>query len=107
VTTFNIGLHDIPNLIELFTRGARAMNDINRRTVFVAGLAATSLISNTCFGAAADEVSPEARLRELGIDLPKVPAPVANYVPSARLGNIIFLAVQGHSIPMALGRRAR
>jgi hypothetical protein len=56
------------------------MNDIDRRTVFVAGLAAASLIS-TATKAAAD--SPEARLRELGIELPKVAAPVANYVPSA------------------------
>ena len=39
--------------------------------------------------------SPEARLRELGIELPKVTAPVANYVLSARLGNIIFLAGAG------------
>ena len=68
------------------------MNDIDRRTVFVAGLAAASLIS-TATKAAAD--SPEARLRELGIELPKVPAPVANYVPSARLGNIVFLAGTG------------
>ena len=68
------------------------MNDINRRTVFVAGLAAASLISNAV-EAAAD--SPEARLRELGIELPKVPAPVANYVPAARLGNMIFLAGAG------------
>lgn len=81
------------------------MNDIDRRTIFVAGLAATSLISNTCFGAAAAAGSPEARLRELGIELPKVPAPVANYVPSARLGNMIFLAGAGPL--MALGRRAR
>jgi enamine deaminase RidA (YjgF/YER057c/UK114 family) len=68
------------------------MNDIDRRTVFVAGLAAASLIS-TATKAAAD--SPEARLRELGIELPKVSAPVANYVPSARLGNIVFLAGTG------------
>ena len=68
------------------------MNDIDRRTVFVAGLAAASLISNAT---GATEGSPEARLRELGIELPKVTAPVANYVPSARLGNIIFLAGTG------------
>ena len=68
------------------------MNDIDRRTVFVAGLAAASLISNAIEAA---EGSPEARLRELGIELPKVTAPVANYVPSARLGNIIFLAGAG------------
>ena len=71
------------------------MNDIDRRAVFVAGLAATSLISNACFGAAAAAGSPEARLRELGIELPKVTARVANYVPSARLGNIIYLAGAG------------
>ena len=68
------------------------MNDIDRRTVFVAGLAAASLISNAIEAA---EGSPEARLRELGIELPKVTAPVANYVPSARLGNIVFLADAG------------
>jgi enamine deaminase RidA (YjgF/YER057c/UK114 family) len=73
-----------------------AMETIDRRTVFVAGLAAASLMSNT--GASAQQAaagSPEARLRELGIELPKVAAPVANYVPSARLGNIIFLAGAG------------
>ena len=72
------------------------METIDRRTVFVAGLAAASLMSNT--GASAQQAaagSPEARLRELGIELPKVAAPVANYVPSARVGNIIFLAGAG------------
>ena len=70
------------------------METIDRRTVCVAGLAAASLISNTRASKAAAG-SPEARLRELGIELPKVAAPVANYVPSARLGNIIFLAGAG------------
>ena len=70
------------------------METIDRRTVFVAGLAAASLISNTGASKAAAG-SPEARLRELGIELPKVAAPVANYVPSARLGNIIFLEGAG------------
>jgi enamine deaminase RidA (YjgF/YER057c/UK114 family) len=68
------------------------MNDIDRRNVLVAGLAAASLISNATEAVAG---SPEARLRELGIELPKVTAPVANYVPSAQLGNIIFLAGAG------------
>jgi hypothetical protein len=67
------------------------MVDVDRRAVFVAGLAATSFISNTTASAQqAAAVSPEARLRELGIELPRVTPPVANYVPSARLGNIIF-----------------
>jgi hypothetical protein len=57
------------------------MFSVDRRALFVAGLAAP-LISNV---AEAAESSPEARLRELGIELPKVAAPVANYVPSTRL----------------------
>jgi len=72
------------------------METIDRRTVFVAGLAAASLISNTSASAQqAAGSSAEARLRELGIELPKVPAPVANYVPAARLGNLVFLAGTG------------
>ncbi len=38
---------------------------------------------------------PEAKLKELGITLPEVSAPVANYVNAARTGNIIFLAGKG------------
>ena len=34
----------------------------------------------------------EARLKELGIDLPDRPAPVANYVPGVRTGNLIYLS---------------
>src|ERR1700732_2907934 len=73
-----------------------AMETIDRRTVFVAGLAAASLISNTRASAQrAAGSSAEASLRELGIELPKVRAPVANYVPAARLGNLVFLAGTG------------
>ena len=38
------------------------------------------------------------RLRELGIELPPTPAPVANYVPSVVTGNLLFLAGQGPRI---------
>ena len=69
------------------------MDTIDRRTVFAAGLAAASLISSTSASAQqASGGSAEARLRELEIELPKAMAPVANYVPAARLGNVIFLA---------------
>ena len=34
----------------------------------------------------------EARLKELGIELPDRPAPVANYVPGVRTGNLIYLS---------------
>ena len=40
-------------------------------------------------------MSPEQRLRELGIELPPPPRPVAVYVPAVRIGNILFTA--GHT----------
>ena len=36
--------------------------------------------------------SPEEKLRELGISLPSVPAPLGAYVPSVRTGNLLFLS---------------
>ena len=42
----------------------------------------------------------EARLRELGIELPEVPKPVAAYVPGVRSGNLIFTSGQ---IPVVQG----
>ena len=77
-----------------------ALNPVDRRTALIAGLASASLISST--SAVAQEIdadSAEARLRQLGIELPKVAAPVANYVPSAQLGNLIFLAGTGPRNP--------
>jgi len=40
-------------------------------------------------------MSAEARLKELGITLPSVPSPVANYLPYRVAGNLLFLAGQG------------
>src|SRR5438552_8182007 len=40
-------------------------------------------------------MSAEARLKQLGITLPSVPAPVANYLPYRVAGNLLFLAGQG------------
>ena len=39
-------------------------------------------------------MSIEARLKELGIALPDAPAPVANYVPAVRVGNLVFVSGQ-------------
>ena len=36
----------------------------------------------------------ENRLIELGIQLPEVPKPVANYIPAKRTGNLIYIAGQ-------------
>ncbi len=41
------------------------------------------------------DYDPEARLKELGIELPSPPSPVANYVNGVRTGNLIFLAGKG------------
>ncbi len=42
-------------------------------------------------------MSAEARLKELGLVLPKLPRPVANYVPYRLAGNLLFLSGQGPS----------
>ncbi|GAC1691059.1 MAG: RidA family protein [Gemmatimonadaceae bacterium] len=63
------------------------------------GLAFTALASSKL--AAQGARSPEARLKELGIELPSAPKPLASYVPSVRTGNLVFLAGQG---PLAGGK---
>ena len=39
--------------------------------------------------------SVDDRLKELGIELPDPPDPIANYVPSVRTGNLLYLAGTG------------
>jgi enamine deaminase RidA (YjgF/YER057c/UK114 family) len=46
-------------------------------------------------------MTPERRLAELGIQLPKPAVPVANYVPWVRTGNLLYIAGQ---IPSREGR---
>jgi len=45
--------------------------------------------------AKAEPVTPEKKLKQLGIVLPKVPTPVANYVPFVRTGKLVYLSGQG------------
>ena len=45
------------------------------------------------------DLSPEQRLDELGIQLPDPPAPVANYVGAVQTGNLVFLAGHGPLLP--------
>jgi enamine deaminase RidA (YjgF/YER057c/UK114 family) len=40
-------------------------------------------------------MTPEQRLERLGLALPPVPAPVANYVPFRFAGNLLYLSGQG------------
>jgi enamine deaminase RidA (YjgF/YER057c/UK114 family) len=43
--------------------------------------------------------TPESRLKALGIELHALPAPAANYVPSVRIGNLLFISGQVSGIP--------
>jgi enamine deaminase RidA (YjgF/YER057c/UK114 family) len=40
-------------------------------------------------------MDPEARLAELGLELPPAPAPMAAYIPTVRTGDLVFVAGQG------------
>jgi len=44
-------------------------------------------------------MSVESRLSELGLTLPSIPSPVANYVPFKWDGNVIYLSGQGPRRP--------
>ena len=41
----------------------------------------------------------ESRLKSLGIELPAVAPPAANYLPSVRVGNLLFVSGQVSNIP--------
>jgi len=43
--------------------------------------------------------NPEAKLTELGITLPEVGAPVANYVNTVRVGNLVYTSGKGPNTP--------
>ena len=45
-------------------------------------------------------MTPEQKLKELGIDLPAPAAPIGAYVPAVRTGNLVFTAGQ---LPMKAG----
>lgn len=44
-------------------------------------------------------MTPEQRLADMGLTLPPVPVPVANYVPYRFAGNLLFLSGQGPKRP--------
>jgi len=55
------------------------------------------IVSITSNGQA--KTDPEARIKELGIQLIKPTPPIANYVKAVRVGNLIFLAGHGPDKP--------
>lgn len=42
--------------------------------------------------------SPEAKLKELGLELPEITAPIANYVKWRQVGNVLYLAGTGPDV---------
>jgi enamine deaminase RidA (YjgF/YER057c/UK114 family) len=52
-------------------------------------------------------MSVEARLLRLGIDLPASAAPLANYIPSNRTGNLLMISSQGPVLNGAVEARFR
>ena len=55
-------------------------------------------------------MTPEEKLASLGLTLPAVATPVANYVPYRITGNLLFLSGQGPRLPgggMAVGKVGR
>lgn len=61
-----------------------------------------ALLASTLLATAAFAGTPEQNLAQLGLTLPAANAPVANYVPAVRSGNLIFLA--GHIPRDAAGK---
>jgi enamine deaminase RidA (YjgF/YER057c/UK114 family) len=70
---------------------------IDRGACWRGPIVALFLAAGTAAAQQAD--SHEARLKTLGITLPEVPQPVANYVPAVRAGQLLFLAGQGPARP--------
>jgi enamine deaminase RidA (YjgF/YER057c/UK114 family) len=75
------------------------MQETKRRSVLVLGLALPVLALRRGAVAQTSQGSAEQRLKERGIVLPEVPAPVANYVPSVWTGNLVFVSGQGPRKP--------
>lgn len=49
-------------------------------------------------------VSAEARIAELGIEIPEVPGPAGNYVHAVRTGNLLYLSGKGPQDSSAVGK---
>ena len=46
----------------------------------------------------------EEKLKEMGLKLPEIPKPVANYVPAVRTGNLLFVSGHGPQKHIATGK---
>ena len=65
-----------------------------------AGAAALPVVSRVAW--AQGNAGPEARLKALGIDITQYESrPVANYLLTVQVGNLLFVSGVAHEIPMA------
>ncbi len=46
----------------------------------------------------------EKKLEEMGLELPEIPKPMANYVPAVRTGNLLFLSGHGPQKDIPIGK---
>ncbi|MBU4319725.1 MAG: RidA family protein, partial [Nitrospinae bacterium] len=49
-------------------------------------------------------LSPEEKLKQIGIELPEAPKPLGSYVPLVRTGNLVFLS---GILPLVEGKLSR
>lgn len=63
------------------------------------GDGSTSISESEVVTAQMGDYDPEAKIKELGIELPVPGKPVANFVSAVRTGNLIFLSGQGPKQP--------
>ena len=72
----------------------KSMVNLNQSILLLLVLSISSIGCAT-FPKPEKDYDPEAKLLELGIELPSPPQPVANYVNGVQAGNLIFLAGKG------------
>lgn len=74
-----------------------------RRTFLTRGLGAVAVVVGgapaAVLGQSTQDPSPERRLRDLGLELPPPPAPVATYVTTVRVGDTLYLSGTGPRRP--------
>ena len=58
-----------------------------------------AIVSLLMFPACSQHVSPESKLKDLGITLSAPAPPIANYVKAVRTGNLLFLSGHGPTRP--------
>ncbi|MFC1717050.1 RidA family protein, partial [Candidatus Poribacteria bacterium] len=46
----------------------------------------------------------EKKLEEMGLEVPEIPKPMANYVPAVRTGNLLFLSGHGPQKDIPTGK---